>query len=234
MSPLYFLKKPPLVLLTHDSNLDANIRSYQSPEKLIEQGNEFVKLGFAVLIVERRGYGRSTENFVEVTGACEVRNHLSSGINASFDILGAVKYAQENLAVDPNKVLLVGHSAGGFSAIFASGYSLPGIIGAINFSGVRGVQVDKTMCNPEGLLESVSVAGKTSRVPTLWVYVENDTVVPVEFGKSMFKKFSEAGGQGEFIVAPPYDNEGHSLFSKKGIPQWRPIVEKFIQKNQLL
>jgi dienelactone hydrolase len=225
---------PSLVVISHGSPIQPSYRPQMVPEKLLPQAMEFVKLGFSALIVERRGYGRSKEKYVEIVGDCDHRNNISSGRIASSDIIGALTYAQKNLKIADNQVVLVGHSAGGFSSIFASSFGHPGVRAVINFAGGRGAKGNDVVCSESNLLEAYSFAGKTSRVPTLWIYNENDQAFAPDLARSMFKSFQSSGGTGEFLMLPTFQSDGHHLFSSAaGISIWQPIAKQFLQKVQV-
>lgn len=225
--------RPPLVVISHGSPIDPSFRQYMVPEKMLGQAQEFFKLGFAVLIVERRGYGRSHEKYEEIVGDCDHRDNMASGAIASSDILGALDYAQENLDINPERVVLVGHSAGGFSSIFASHYVHRGVQGVINFAGGRGARGNNIVCSENNLLETYSFVGKTSRVPSLWVYNQNDKAFSPELSQSMFHSFTLSGGIGEFLMLPPFQNDGHGLFSISGIPIWQPVSKQFLKRIEI-
>ncbi|MBV5323993.1 MAG: hypothetical protein J0626_01315, partial [Rhodospirillaceae bacterium] len=45
--------------------------------------------------------------------------------------------------------------------------------------------------------------------------------------------FNQAGGHGRLIVAEPFGNDGHTLFSQKGIPVWSGYVDSFLRDQGL-
>jgi len=195
------------------------------PQQLLPQAMKFVELGFAALIVERRGYGHSKENFEEIVGDCDHRDNIASGRIASSDILGALDFAEKNLQINNSNVILVGHSAGGFSSIFASGYGFHGVKAVINFAGGRGADG----CSRQNVLSAFAFVGKMSRIPTFWIYNENDKAFPPNIAKQMLNSFKSTGGQAELKMLPAFGRDGHSLFSDvAGIPIWLPITKDFL------
>ncbi|MGZ5280249.1 MAG: alpha/beta hydrolase family protein [Pseudobdellovibrionaceae bacterium] len=239
----YFLKalflsdskysNPPLAILSHGSPVNADERSKEVPEKMQVRAGELVKLGFAVLIVERRGYGRSQEKYVEGFSQCADRDYIKSGQLAAADILGGIRFAKANLKMDPENIILVGYSAGGFSSIFASQSAEAGIKAVLNFSGGRGARGQRVVCSEEALLKAFATAGEKSRIPTLWVYSENDQLFSPEFATSMYKAFTKSGGNAEFLMQPPFQTNGHSLFSADGISIWLPLAKSFLKKIRI-
>ena len=125
----------------------------------------------------------------------------------------------------------MGHSAGGFSSLFASSYMHFGVRAVINFAGGRGAKGSNAICSEQALVNSLSYAGKTSRVPSMWIYNENDKAFSPMLAQSMLDAFTKSGGQGELRILPPFQNDGHRLFSDiRGISIWKPIVEDFLKK----
>jgi homoserine acetyltransferase len=77
--------------------------------------------------------------------------------------------------------------------------------------------------------------GKTSRIPLLWVSVENDHFFGPRIVSQLTDAFSNAGGNVTFIKAPPFGSDGHQLFSvADGVPVWSPIVARFLMSNNLV
>ena len=225
--------QPPLIVLSHGAPVHVADRPNVLPEKMQSRGKEFVKLGFAVLIVERRGYGHSTEKYAETFGKCDQRDYMAGGRAASLDILGAVQYAKSHLGIDAENIVLAGQSAGGFSSVFASQYPVSGLKAVLNFSGGRGANRNHAVCSEQALLKAYSTAGSTSRVPTLWIYSENDQLFSPDLVKGMLQSFQSAGGQAEFHMLPPYKDNGHNVFSVDGTSIWLPLVKQFLSGIQL-
>jgi len=74
--------------------------------------------------------------------------------------------------------------------------------------------------------------GKSSRIPTLWIYSSNDNIISLPQAKQLHAAYVGAGGNAEFIVAPSFQNDGHGIF-RYGIPIWTPYVDSFLQKQGL-
>jgi pimeloyl-ACP methyl ester carboxylesterase len=229
-----FLKKQgddnsPLIILSHGSPLHKRQRPKTTPESETGVALPWIDLGYSVLIVERRGYGRSREKMAESNiGDCDHRDYVKSGEAASEDLSGALKFAQDKLPINKSKVVLVGHSAGGFSSLFFGSQNPKGVVAVVSFAGGRGSKGNNEICDEEHLIEAFGVIGKTSRIPTLWVYNENDKIFSPELAEKMFKHFKDAGGVGEFKLLPPFGSDGHNFFSYTGRDQWLPIAKDFL------
>jgi hypothetical protein len=108
------------------------------------------------------------------------------------------------------------------------------LIAAINFAGGAGSTGPDQVCSPEALVDAFGHFGKRSRMPMLWVYSENDSYFSPQLAQRFYKAFAGAGGNASFIVAPPFELEGHHLFSRKGIPVWAPMVDEFLKNQKLV
>jgi hypothetical protein len=78
--------------------------------------------------------------------------------------------------------------------------------------GGRGGRVDgkpNNNCAPDRLVEATGEFGRTSRVPMLWIYIENDTFFGPALSKRMHEAFTAAGGKAEYHLVPPFGNDGH-------------------------
>jgi CubicO group peptidase (beta-lactamase class C family) len=69
--------------------------------------------------------------------------------------------------------------------------------------------------------------GPTARIPTVWLYSENDRYWGPAIPRAWFKAFVDRGGSGEFVQLPPYKADGHSIFT--GDPKsWQPALEALL------
>ena len=110
---------------------------------------------------------------------------------------------------------------------------VPGLKAVINFAGGGGgnpkTQAQRP-CGTAQLERLFKQYGKANKVPTLWIYTENDQWMGPKFPREWFESFKAEGGQGEFVLYPPLGDDGHGLFSKSP-GTWQPRVQNFIQAN---
>jgi dienelactone hydrolase len=203
-----------------------------SANTLHRQGIEFARRGFASLIVMRRGYGTSGGAYAENSGPCANRNYLRTARESATDLQAAVQAMKNRTDVATNGFIAVGISAGGFASIALSADPPQGLVAVINFAGGRGSRDEDDVCDEDSLVRAFAVLGKTSRVPTLWIYAENDKFFWPELAHRMHAAFTRAGGRAQFIDAAAFGEDGHSLFSR-GIPTWTPVVDDFLRAQNL-
>jgi dienelactone hydrolase len=220
----------PLILINHGSPRSASVRPDMEAATYVPIANEFARRGFAALIVMRRGYGSSGGNWAENYGKCDSPDYTRGGKAAAADLSAAIAFMSSQSYIDKSRIMSIGVSAGGFATVALTADPPPGLIAAINFAGGRGSRGDDDVCEEDELVSAVRTFGKTSRVPMLWVYAQNDKFFGPALARKMRDAFKEGGGNVEFIAAPAFGSDGHTLFSPNSIPTWTPYVDRFLAK----
>jgi dienelactone hydrolase len=217
----------PLVVLSHGTSRNPRQR-LGGRLRYDAQSWEFVSMGFAVVIPMRRGFGESEGDYAEGDGLCDHARFYEAGLESARDLRVTVAHVAALPGIDPQRLVLVGHSSGGFASLILASQGLPGVRGVINFAGGRGSKVSQN-CSPDKLIEACGLAGRTTRVPTLWVYAQNDSYFPPRLAREMSAAFRQAGGQAELAMLPPFGEEGHYLFTDvRGLIRWTPVVNRFL------
>lgn len=224
----------PLVVLNHGSPRDEADRPKMSPSGLAAQARRFAAGGWVAALALRRGYGASTGGWAEGFGPCNEADYVKAGRASASDVASTVRHMTKLPYVDKQRVIAVGVSAGGFASIAFGALGLPGVAAVINFAGGRGSQKADTVCSKERLVEATKVFGRSAKVPTLWVYSDNDHFFGPQLAQEMLGAYKAAGGQAVFTKAPNFGEEGHYLFGKEeGIPVWKPLVNAFLGAQHL-
>ncbi|WP_376957329.1 CocE/NonD family hydrolase [Azospirillum sp. A26] len=222
----------PIAILSHGTPRDAAERAQMTPLRYLPEAREFARRGWAVVAVMRRGYGGSDGPYSETTGSCNNPDYLRSARQSAEDLRQAIRYVAAQPFADASRILAVGVSAGGLASIALSADPPPGLKAVISFAGGRGSIADNQVCQEDRLVGAFGTMGRTSRVPTLWIYAENDLFFGPDLARRLWEAFTQAGGRAEFIAAPPNGKDGHSFFSA-AIPQWTPMVDGFLTKTGL-
>lgn len=224
----------PLALLNHGAPRESDARPGMTPWGLLPQAREFARRGWTTVIVMRRGYGDSGGGYSEEGYACTPRvNYYDSGRESAQDLRTAIAYLSTRPEVDASRIMSVGVSAGGFATVALTADPPPGLVAAISFAGGRGSRKPDEVCNPENLVLAFHEFGRSSRVPMLWVYAENDHFFGPSIAAQLYQAFTAAGGKAEFIRAAAYRKDGHGLFSLGGTAIWTPMVEGFLAQQNL-
>jgi dienelactone hydrolase len=203
----------------------------------------FAKRGYLVVAPVGTGYGAAAIDipehglygpFFSRVGKCSNPNFRAPGLAVAQVDLWIIDYMTAEKRVVPKDVIVVGQSAGGWASIALSSLNPPQIKAIITFAGGRGGRVDNkpnNNCAPDKLVEATGEFGRTSRVPMLWIYIENDTFFGPALSKRMHEAFTGAGGKAEYHLVPPFGNDGHFFIgSPDAIPIWSPLVTKFLNE----
>jgi dienelactone hydrolase len=232
------LGKAPLVVMNHGSPRDAAERAEVSPTNLSGQALAFARRGYAVAAVVRRGFGTTGGAFAESPGPCVNRDYLRASRAAAEDVLGAVDVLKKEPWVDPERIILLGQSAGGMAALASAASNPAGVVAVLSFAGGRGSDAPDHVCQPERLVDSLREMGARSKVPSLWVYAENDHFFGPRLAQQMFDAYrsqAAAGGgaPAEIVMTAPFGADGHKLFSAGSPDLWWPIIAPFLARQRL-
>ena len=222
----------PLAVFSHGAPRDSAERRKMSPYGSLPVAMEFLRRGWAVAIVMRRGYGTSGGHYSEGVACDRDGNFTASGLTAAADIRAAFDFVAKRSDVDPNVMIAVGESAGGFSSLALSSAPPRGLVAAISFAGGRGSTGPFQICQQDKLVEAFANYGKTSRIPTLWIYAANDTFFEPKVARQFYDAFRSTGGIAEYIAHPRHGEDGHN-FVYRGINIWTSYVDDFLRKNNL-
>ena len=224
----------PILILNHGRS--GTDRSQPARFRYTQQARFFIKHGFAVFVPTRIGYGELGVNpDPEDSGDCNRKNYAPMADAASSQVMAVLAFAKQQSYVDAKRVVVVGQSVGGYTAMATAAKNPDGLVAAINFAGGAGGNPQTRPGDPcEGfkLEKMYADFGNTSKVPTLWIYTENDQYFGPRYSKAWHQAFVKSGGQAEFSLLPAFAADGHTLFTA-GAPLWEPIVTRFLETNGL-
>lgn len=197
--------KHPLLLMTHGRNGPKPAINTNEVNGYSTFNRTMARQGYAVLFVVRRGYGGSDGPDSEYLATPE-----ASGLAGAQDLKATVEYMRTQAYVDANKVVIAGHSQGGWMALASSTLDITGVLGAVNLSGATNFS-DAASCTGgitsscvEGAMKRASgVFGASNKRPVFWLYASNDNHSPASV-TSWFNDFKTAGGQGSTFFTAAY------------------------------
>jgi dienelactone hydrolase len=228
-------RKYPVVIINHGTAVDSYARGH-TRFAYPYASEYFLKKGFVVVVPMRRGYaGSDGVSIADSIGSCSKPDYSSSAREASRDIAAVINYVKGLAYADTQRILLVGTSSGGFTSLAVASLNIEGVIGAINFAGGQGgssrSESSGHACNEQTLIETMGSFGR-AKVPTLWIYSENDTFFRPELAQAMFEDFLRNGGKGKLVIAPPF---GHALLSREeGGNIWAPYGDEFLHELKVV
>jgi len=236
----------PVVLFSHGRASGADARARVDVGVSQAQLRYWLAKGVAVVSPVRPGYGRSTGGDVEDNGArhdgagrCVNKPDFARTADAAvLTVQSTLAWLRDQPWADPRDVLLVGQSVGGLTTVAAGALGLPGVVGAINFAGGSGGNPEKSpgvSCDPGQLASLYARYGRTTRIPSLWIYAVNDQYWGPDEPVAWHAAFAKAGGAPSTFVhadAVP-DGDGHGL-SRHDPALWAPAVDAFLAKVPFL
>jgi len=148
------------------------------------------------------------------------------------DIQAATSYALALPDARQSGAAVIGVSGGGWGTMAYSSMPHPGVDAFVVMAGGRGTHIVRgTQLNiaPDAVVETAGRFGATSRTPMLWVYAANDSHFGPRFASAMRDAFVAAGGKVSFVETAPFGDEGHFLFSRKGVKIWGPLFDSYFK-----
>jgi dienelactone hydrolase len=223
-------KPYPVLVLNHGRAYQASQRTTVRVSSFSSAARWLVGFGFIVAVPIRVGYGATGGEDVEYSGTCKRKNYPPAYFAAASQTLSVINALRRRPDVAKDDAVVMGQSFGGTAAITVASLNAPGVRAAINFAGGGGGNPDtrpQNPCSQAGLEHLFADYGKTSRIPTLWVYSKNDMFFGPNLPRDWFAGFRAAGGVGEFAQFPAFSTNGHLLFSR-GADLWQPRVQSFL------
>jgi dienelactone hydrolase len=222
----------PLVVINHGSSQSTFQRAtfVQPTYRILSQW--FLDHGYVVVLPLRPGHGATGGPYFEDQGRCDNADYEKAGLATAYSIQAAIDYMTAQPFVRKAGVVVAGHSAGGWGVLALASRNPTMVRAVINFAGGRGGHADDKPyhnCVPDRLIAAARSFGRTARIPTLWLYAENDTYFAPALSKRMASEFRSAGGHVEYHLLPAVGADGHAFIkSKDAVALWAPLVKKFL------
>ena len=228
----------PLVVLTHGTSNEPDVRAHLTPWGQFPQAEWFAERGYVAIVVVRRGYGRSGGQQDSTNGGCGARagSFYQTGEASADDLRAVMDFARSLPEVDGDTMLSAGVSTGGFAQVALSADPPRGLKAAISFAGGRGGDGHEHNCNLDGLIDAFHDFGKRAQkhgsLPMLWIYSENDHWFPPAMAQQFDAAYKKGGGANQFVLAPPDGDDGHHLYGH--VAAWSATVTAFLKAQNLL
>jgi dienelactone hydrolase len=224
-------KPYPALVLNHGRSPKAEVRQDMGRAKYSAASAWFANFGFMVAVPTRVGYGVTGGDDVEDSGPCDRKTYPPVYQASAAQTLAVLDVLRQRTDVSKDRAVVAGQSFGGTTAITVAALNPAGVQAAINFAGGGGGNPETRPQNPCGqpLLKRLFAGyGRTARIPTLWIYSENDMYMGPTLPKEWFDAFKAAGGVGEYVLFPAHGADGHGLFTRA--PEvWQPRVLEFLR-----
>jgi dienelactone hydrolase len=213
----------PLIIINHGK--DPGRPDMQPRDRFYHMAHAFVERGYAVMVPMRQGFAASTGRYHD--HGCDMK---ANGYAQAEDILDTLAYARQQPWIDADHIVIAGQSYGGLATIALGTRELPGVRGLINFAG--GLRDDTDRCAwRSALVSAFTEYGANSKVPSLWMYGQNDSLFGPELAQRMHQAYEQAGGKGRLVEYPAFKRDSHGMVaSRDGTSVWLSDTEKFLEQ----
>lgn len=224
-------KPKPLAIVLHGRAATEKARVTMPTQQFHSTVRYLLKLGYTVVVPTRIGYGKSTGADLEAAGTCYKRDYAAGLQAAATQTLAVLNTMRRQADIAPTGTVLIGHSYGGIVALATAAKQPMGIRAVINISGGAGgnpYKHPKKPCAVRNLQKQLSRYGRTSRVPSVWIYAENDRFWGADIPQQWLQSYRHAGGVAYFYNVGQLGFDGHTLFSH--FPKlWQKKSNKWLQ-----
>jgi dienelactone hydrolase len=211
----------PLVIINHGK--DAGRPSAQPRDRFYYMAHAFVERGYAVMVPMRQGFANSTGRYRD--RGCDM---TANGYTQAEDIMDTVEFARDQKWIDGSRILVAGQSYGGLATMALGTQAPPGVRGLINFAG--GLRDDSEGCGwRSALVTAFAEYGAQNKIPSLWMYGQNDSLFGPELVTRMHDAFEQAGGRARLVEYAAFKRDSHGMLaSRDGQKVWLDDTMKFL------
>lgn len=216
----------PIALIAHGKPESRAAMTQMRAARYAPTARDFARRGYLAVAVLRRGFGRS-DGPSPAPASCASTSFAPTFEAAADDLQGALEVLARRPDADPDRVVLVGASAGGLAATALAARAPRGVRGVVNLSG--GLKFDECP-KPDLLVAEFARAGRRIKAKSLWVYAENDSYFPPPLVDRAHAAFLAAGADVRRVRSPALGVDGHALFaSTQGRRRWLTEADAFLR-----
>jgi dienelactone hydrolase len=210
----------PMIVFNH-GKIPGDPRAQERSDPL-PFAREFVRRGYVVVAPNRQGFGHSGGSYQQ--DGCDVERN---GIAQAGDVAATISYMSKQPYVDTQHIVVAGTSHGGLATMAYGTEAASGVRALINFSG--GLRQDACADWQGNLMHAFGTYGEKTRVPSLWLYGDNDSIWSAPLVAGMFSAFTAHGASAKMVDFGSYKNDAHRLVGDRdGVHVWWPAVEAFL------
>ena len=233
--------KLPIALLTHGKpRLPSDLVKIRA-ELMSRQARDLAYRGYLAVAVVRRGYGVSGGTTGQPTNAlfakcndADLRKYFA--VEAD-DLERALRVVTARNDADASRVIAIGGSVGGGAVIALAARNPPGLKAVVNLAGaMRITDADGNLACPQDLpIAALASFGSQTRIPSLWVYSENDSNFGPDAARKVHAAYVAQGGIATLKIVPSLQpNDGHNVFElPAGRQHWLAALDPFLRAQNL-
>jgi len=219
----------PLVIYNHGLRFGAE----RAQRPFLYIGRFLTDAGYAVLVLERRGYGASEGKTFREEVHGDYRDLFVARVVAETgDALAALDAIEGERGIDTSKAAMMGWSFGALVSIFAAARTNR-LFAVINQAGGS---LNWQRSSP--LRDALEEAARTLTTPVYCMVAKNDGTV--DGAKRVHSIVAKRGVPAELAVYPPFTPKqpiegiapGHLIFGAEGLPIWEKDVLRFLEAHR--
>jgi dienelactone hydrolase len=213
----------PLIIINHGK--DPGHPNLQPRDRFYHMAHAFVARGYAVMVPMRQGFANSTGRYRD--HGCDM---TANGYTQAEDIRDTLEYARGQKWIDADRIVIAGQSYGGLATMALGTQELPGVRGLINFAG--GLRDDSNGCGwRSALVSAFAEYGSQNKLPSLWMYGQNDSLFGPELVARMHDAFEQAGGKARLVEYAAFKRDSHGMLaSRDGEKVWLADTMQFLDR----
>ena len=143
--------------------------------------------GFIVAVPTRVGYGVTGGEDVEDSGPCDRTDYPPAYATGADETLAVLEAVRQRSNVSTDRAIVMGQSFGGTIAVAIAAMKVSGVQATINFAGGGGIPGRaRGPVRATAVEAAVRRLQQTARIPTLWIYTENDRYMGAKLPKVWF------------------------------------------------
>ncbi|MEO8926591.1 MAG: CocE/NonD family hydrolase [Caulobacteraceae bacterium] len=182
----------------------------------------FVSRGYAVVMPMMRGFAGSGGE-LELDG-CDLAR---MGLADARDLQAVIDDMAQRPEIDASRIVMSGQSFGGWNTLAYGAVADPRVKALVNFAG--GVATSVCPDTDRPMARGTERFGKTTRIPSLWFYGDNDHLFAPKVWRAGFTKYAAAGGPAELVAYGVFGEDSHNfLGSGAALPIWTPKVDALL------
>jgi dienelactone hydrolase len=213
----------PLAVMNHGAT-DASARNRGERYRFTVSAWYFLSRGYAVALPMMRGFAGSGGTILHF--ACDLARLARA--NAA-DIRAVTEALSRRPDIDPTRIVMAGQSFGGWNVLGLGSGPPAGTRGLVAFNPA--IRTSDCAAQDGSIVAAAGILGAEAKLPSLWFYGDNDSVMPSATWRAVFDRYTRAGGRAELVAIGAYGEDSHQFLSfPESLPLWAPKADAFLSR----
>jgi dienelactone hydrolase len=211
----------PLAVLNHGAT-DISASNRGPRYRYTYSADYFLSRGYAVALPMARGFAESGGQ-LEHQG-CALDAVGSANARDIRAVIDALRHLPE---IDGSRIVVGGQSFGAWTTLALGTMDIPGVRALVAFSPA----LRSSDCGDQdgAMIAGARRFGARTRLPSLWFFGTNDSVMPVATWGAMLDAYRKGGGNARLVDVGHVGQDSHQLLTYyESLPAWIPAVDAFL------